>query len=152
MSALRHWQMVFSAPFLLSYQGRVSRGQNAVFFLVCYLLSLLADSIDLALGWYFSIPIVSLGVSAELSSLAAQIDPGLALLQLGKVQCLLALALIYPSSCVSIKREHDLNHSGWRSFLLLISIVGVAWLLIEMFFVAGTPGPNRHGPDPRKRP
>ena len=46
-----------------------------------------------------------------------------------------------------IKRNHDHARSG--VFLLLAFVpMANAWLLVEMGFVPGTPGPNEFGPDP----
>ena len=128
MKHFQNWQAVFTTTFLFDYQGRVSRGQNAVFFVACYLLSSLADQLDLAIGSDLGIPLVTFGIT----------------------QLLLTLALLYPSSCVSIKRWHDRNKSAWWGVVLLLSIIGILWLLIEPFFFAGTPGANRYGPDPRE--
>ena len=58
---------------------------------------------------------------------------------------MVALALI-PSIIVYIKRFHDRDKSGWWVLIGLIPIIGGIWLLIELGFLKGTPGPNRFGP------
>lgn len=54
----------------------------------------------------------------------------------------------YASCCLAIKRCHDRDKSGWWSLIQLIPIVGQIWSVVEIGFFAGTPGPNRFGPDP----
>ena len=49
------------------------------------------------------------------------------------------------SSFVHIKRFHDRDKSGWWVLIGLIPIIGAIWLLIELGFLKGTPGPNRFG-------
>jgi hypothetical protein len=46
---------------------------------------------------------------------------------------------------VYIKRFHDRDKSGWWVLIWLIPIIGAIWLLIELGFLKGTPGPNRFG-------
>ena len=60
----------------------------------------------------------------------------------------LGLAGLYPSICVSIKRWHDRDKSGWWSLINLIPVIGWIWSLVEQGFLAGTAGPNRFGEDP----
>lgn len=58
------------------------------------------------------------------------------------------LAVLLPSFAVGVRRLHDTNRSGWMLLIGLVPVVGVIVLLV--FFVsAGTPGPNRFGPDPK---
>ncbi len=45
-----------------------------------------------------------------------------------------------------INRRGD--KSGWWMLIALIPIIGSIWFLIELGFLAGTPGPNRFGPPP----
>ncbi len=55
--------------------------------------------------------------------------------------------LIIPWICVSIRRLHDTNRSGWYYFTYLIPIIGIIILLIFMCY-QGTHGKNRYGSDP----
>ncbi len=61
---------------------------------------------------------------------------------------LVALALIYPSVNLGIKRYHDHGKSGWWVLIALVPVIGWIWYLIEAGFLRGTVGPNRFGPDP----
>lgn len=63
-----------------------------------------------------------------------------------------ALVALYPAICVSIKRWHDRDKSGWWVLIGLIPIIGAIWVLIECGILKGTEGPNRFGPDPLAAP
>jgi uncharacterized membrane protein YhaH (DUF805 family) len=52
--------------------------------------------------------------------------------------------------CVTVRRLHDLDRTGWQLLLGLIPFVNLyIWFLL--FFQPGTQGPNRYGPDPMAR-
>ncbi len=51
---------------------------------------------------------------------------------------------IYLGFCLTIQRLHDLNHSGYRSVLLLIPILNLM-LLLYLLFAEGCPRSNRFG-------
>jgi len=57
------------------------------------------------------------------------------------------LALIVPDVCVTVRRLHDTNRSGWFFWVALIPFVGGIILLI-WFCSQGTSGPNKYGDDP----
>jgi uncharacterized membrane protein YhaH (DUF805 family) len=57
-----------------------------------------------------------------------------------------SLVLLLPSITVSIRRLHDLDLSGWW-FLIVPTGTG-ALILLAMYALRGTVGPNRYGPDP----
>jgi uncharacterized membrane protein YhaH (DUF805 family) len=59
-----------------------------------------------------------------------------------------SLAAIYPSICVSIRRWHDRDKSGWWVLIAFVPIIGAIWSLVECGFLKGTDGDNRFGPDP----
>ncbi|MET1753945.1 DUF805 domain-containing protein [Novosphingobium sp. RD2P27] len=65
------------------------------------------------------------------------------------------LATVIPTIAVTIRRLHDRNMSGWwylgfivAGFIPLLNLIGSIALLVIML-LPGTPGPNRHGPDPK---
>jgi uncharacterized membrane protein YhaH (DUF805 family) len=66
----------------------------------------------------------------------------------GILSGLFVLASLIPAILVDIKRWHDRDKSGWWMLIALIAIIGSIWFLIELGFLAGTPGPNRFGPPP----
>lgn len=57
------------------------------------------------------------------------------------------LAVIVPSFCLSVRRLHDINRSGWCLLLGFIPLIGQIVLLI-FALLPSTPGPNRFGPLP----
>jgi uncharacterized membrane protein YhaH (DUF805 family) len=61
---------------------------------------------------------------------------------------LVNLALLLPTLGVSVRRLHDTDRSGFWYFLSFIPFVGII-ILIVWWASAGTPGPNRFGPDPK---
>jgi uncharacterized membrane protein YhaH (DUF805 family) len=48
---------------------------------------------------------------------------------------------------VGAQRRRDFEWTGWATLLVLIPILGFFFSL-AMFFIPGTDGPNRYGPDP----
>lgn len=63
------------------------------------------------------------------------------------LQGLFSLGTILPSICAGGRRLHDRDMSAWWMLLLLVPLIGVLVLLV-MFALPGTRGPNRFGPDP----
>jgi uncharacterized membrane protein YhaH (DUF805 family) len=57
------------------------------------------------------------------------------------------LVTFLPYLAVSVRRLHDIDKSGWWVLLGFIPVIG-AIILIIWFSKAGTPGPNRFGPNP----
>ena len=66
----------------------------------------------------------------------------------GLLSGIFALLVFIPAILVYIKRFHDRDKSGWWMLIVLIPIVGAIWFLVELGFLAGTPGLNRFGPPP----
>ena len=70
-------------------------------------------------------------------------DPESVGLFLGLFSLIWSLIIIFPSILVNIKRFHDRDKSGWWVLIALVPLIGPLWLLIELGFLNGTPGPNR---------
>lgn len=69
----------------------------------------------------------------------------------GLLSGIYSLLLLVPTLAVTVRRLHDTDRSGWWILLNLIPVVG--WLVVIVFLAgAGTPGPNRHGADPKQSP
>jgi uncharacterized membrane protein YhaH (DUF805 family) len=69
------------------------------------------------------------------------------------VGCIYGLGLLYlliPSLAVAFRRLHDTDRSAWWILIGLIPLLGAVVLLV-FYFLDGTPGPNRFGPDPKGR-
>lgn len=107
-----------------SFQGRVTR---STYWLKYYLP-------------YIAIYVLLIGLDVVAGS--ADTNAGI-----GIFSGIFALAAIWPSLAISVKRCHDRNRSGWFLLIGLIPIVNF-WLLIELGFLRGTEGPNQYGPDP----
>ena len=58
-----------------------------------------------------------------------------------------SLAILLPAICVAVRRLHDRDMSGWWVLLNFIPLIGALILLI-IYVLPGTEGPNRFGPDP----
>jgi uncharacterized membrane protein YhaH (DUF805 family) len=109
--------------FYLSADGRVDRKQWWLKLVVpVFVITLILAAIDMALGTY---------------------NPRHGA---GLLSGLFALIALVPAVFVYIKRFHDRDKSGWWVLIGLVPIIGALWLLIELGFLAGTPGPNRFGP------
>ena len=60
---------------------------------------------------------------------------------------LFSLATLIPGICVTARRLHDTNRSGWWQLLWLAIIVG--WIPLIIWLASkGTEGDNRFGPNP----
>ncbi|MFO7891720.1 MAG: DUF805 domain-containing protein [bacterium] len=67
------------------------------------------------------------------------------------ISIFLSLLSLWPGIAVATKRLHDRNRSGLFLLTLLIPFVNVIfaiWIIIEVWFLKGTEGENRFGPDP----
>lgn len=64
---------------------------------------------------------------------------------------ILSVIILVPSIMLSIRRCHDLDHSGWFVLLNFVPIGNII-LAILLLFKKGTNGPNTYGPDPLKLP
>jgi len=109
---------VFTKEFLLTYEGRFNRSRYWAFTLAY-------------IGAYIVISIVDSIIGAG-----------------GVLGLIFSLVALYPAICITIKRWHDRDKSGWWVLIALIPIVGAIWTLVECGCLKGTDGPNRFGPDP----
>lgn len=66
----------------------------------------------------------------------------------GPLTVVLLLATFLPSVAVGVRRLHDTDKSGWFMLLGLIPFVG-GLILLVLFCLDGTRGPNRFGEDPK---
>lgn len=58
------------------------------------------------------------------------------------------IVTFWMSVALQIKRWHDRGKSGWWYFIFWIPVIGWVWALVELGFLAGTPGSNRYGENP----
>jgi uncharacterized membrane protein YhaH (DUF805 family) len=59
-----------------------------------------------------------------------------------------ALAALVPSTCLTIRRLHDIGRSGWWYLLSCVPFIGLLILLI-WFCHDSQPGENQYGPYPK---
>jgi uncharacterized membrane protein YhaH (DUF805 family) len=64
------------------------------------------------------------------------------------VSIVVGILSLWPGFAITVKRLHDRNRSGWFAALVLIPVVGLVFLIVEVWFLKGTTGPNRFGTDP----
>ena len=57
-----------------------------------------------------------------------------------------SLAVLIPSIAIGIRRLHDTGKSGWFLLLWLIPVVG--WIILIVFWVQPSDGPNEWGQAP----
>ncbi len=87
--------------------------------------------------WWFSIVYV-IGVAAVAVLAIALDQPAI---------YLASVVFAVPMLAVSVRRFHDMDHSGWRILINLIPIIGTVVYLIGMTR-EGDPNANRYGPSP----
>jgi uncharacterized membrane protein YhaH (DUF805 family) len=67
----------------------------------------------------------------------------------GPAVSLANLLMLWPRLAVGVKRCHDRDKTGLWLLLICIPVLGWLWLLVDLGFLDGTPGPNRYGPSPK---
>lgn len=124
-----------------TFRGRARRKEYWLFQLFMFLLSLVV------MVWLFSAlgPDAPLGSPMSLEEVMA-IPAAQAPLTVAGI---LGLIFFLPQLAVSVRRLHDSDKSGW--WLLLNLIPAGSLVLLIFYLLDGTPGPNRHGPDPKGR-
>lgn len=55
---------------------------------------------------------------------------------------------IIPHISINVRRFHDVNKSGWWFLISTIIPFGFFISSIALFFIKGTPGPNKYGKPP----
>jgi uncharacterized membrane protein YhaH (DUF805 family) len=67
------------------------------------------------------------------------------------IASLLSLLALWPTLALLIKRLRDHDRSGWYICTMLIPFAGLffaIWIIILVWFIEGTDGPNRYGDKP----
>ena len=72
-------------------------------------------------------------------------DPGLD--ERGPVGGIVTLVFLLPLLAVSVRRLHDVDHSGWFILFGLIPLVG--WIILLVPALRDSVGPNDFGPSPK---
>lgn len=96
--------------------------------------------------WFYLFVIIIQVVLMIVAGLLGAVLPPLATVAI-VILGIVMLGLIIPGFCVTIRRMHDLDKSGWWVLIALVPAVG--GLILLYFMVSrGTEGDNRFGPDP----
>jgi uncharacterized membrane protein YhaH (DUF805 family) len=116
---------------LFSFEGRIRRGQYWA-----YVLGGSAISMLVLVAFTALVMGLTQGASADRRSTLA-------------TYVLLALypPMIWMGAALQAKRWHDRNRSAWWMLLGAIPLANI-WVMIEVGFLAGTPGSNDYGPPP----
>lgn len=162
--------------FLFGFLGRLNRAKYwlATLIILCSMISVLL--LLAAIPALFGIPtgplsIDIVGISASITPTYADPATKVSLFpQFVTIPSTLLFAWAY--AAVSIKRLHDRNKGGWwiipfivatglyghfgdwlgdswaAAFVGFAVFIAFMWGLVEMYYLRGTQGPNRFGPDP----
>jgi len=66
----------------------------------------------------------------------------------GALVSIVQLVHLVPALAAGARRLHDTDKSAWLMLVLLVPVIGMLVLLI-LYCLPGTVGPNRFGPDPK---
>lgn len=94
--------------------------------------------------WLGSIIFVIAPMGAGIVDVLLGFDPN----NFGLVSFIVWLVTLYPYVVLLAKRWHDRGKSGKWTLISLIPLLGPFWIVVELGFLKGTPGPNQYGPVP----
>ena len=94
-----------------------------------------------AISMSFGLSLISTGLIAVAAAPGGDPNP-IVFLPLG----LVVLCAMWVGAATGVKRCHDRDKSGWFMLVGFIPLIGGLWLLVELGFLEGAPGPNRFGP------
>lgn len=106
----------------VTFSGRACRSEFWYFALFYFIVSIVSQILDAAIGMQ---PVS--GIPSPVTTIVA-------------------VVFILPNIAVTVRRLHDTSRSGWWILLFLIPLVGAIILLI-WYCQRGTRGDNRFGPD-----
>jgi uncharacterized membrane protein YhaH (DUF805 family) len=128
--------MLFS---LETYKGLSGRVGRQTWWLGQLLLGLL-----LMVPYFIGVAVIAMTTDTA----AAEPQPSSIGMMIGGVLIVVAaIAALWGTLALYIKRWHDRGKSGWWTLLAFIPIANI-WALIECGFLRGTEGDNAYGPDP----
>ncbi|RZT85848.1 uncharacterized membrane protein YhaH (DUF805 family) [Pseudonocardia sediminis] len=116
------------------FTGRARRTDYWMFVLFVGLGAVLLRFVDESLGATYA----DAGVEGGIPFVAGS----------GVLGSIYSLFLLVPTFAIGARRLHDIGVSGWLQLIAIIPVLGIIALLV-LWVVNGTPGPNRHGPDPK---
>jgi uncharacterized membrane protein YhaH (DUF805 family) len=112
--------------------------------------------------WYWALLVAIVGSTARV------LDAAVIGYRVGPLHIIWNFAILLPSYAVAVRRLHDTDRSGWwllalvAAFVLIlvlsvvtgmiylggIGVIAGTGVVLYLFSLPGTPGPNRYGPDP----
>lgn len=114
---------------LFSFKGRIGRLQ--------YLLAILGVGLT---GSMVMLPFLSLAFMLHAEPLTSTFALATVIT--------LGIAMAWAGLALQVKRLQDRDRNWYFILVSLIPFIGPLWLAIETYFVRGTVGDNRFGPDP----
>ena len=94
--------------------------------------------------WFYLFTLIITIVAAVLDGMVGVMTAGFGA---GIFSIIVILGIILPSICVTVRRLHDQDRSGWWILVAFVPAIGAIVLLVFMI-LRGTEGDNRFGPDP----
>lgn len=123
-----------------NFNGRASRSEFWYF----YLFNLIIVGIPVFIGTTLMISGTTITEDGTESSMSAVGVFGLILMLFG---VLISLAIIIPNLAVGCRRLHDRGTSGW---LLLLHLVPCGGIVLLIFWLLESQGPNAYGDGPAR--
>ena len=115
------------------FSGRSRRKEYWMFFILYLICYIVAGILDVQLGFATTTSTSEFGDGTASASFN---------MQGGMLTMIVALVFLIPNLAVAVRRMHDNDKSGWWILVPIYNII-VIW------FMEGTRGPNRFGPDPK---
>lgn len=115
------------------FSGRSRRKEYWMFQILYIILYIVAGILDVQLGFATTTSTSEFGDGTASAGFN---------MQGGMLTVIVALAFLIPNIAVCVRRMHDNDKSGWWVLVPIYNLV-VIW------FMEGTKGPNRFGPDPK---
>ena len=122
------WYLKVMRDNYANFSGRARRKEYWMFVLVQTIVMIGLMILDSVLGLDFELQGISLGY--------------------GYLYLIGIIVHFIPSFAVVVRRLHDVGKSGWFYLLVLIPLIGWAWLFI-LSCIEGQKEDNKWGPDPK---
>ena len=122
------WYLKVMRDNYANFSGRARRKEYWMFALVQTIVMIGLMILDSVLGLDFELQGISLGY--------------------GYLYLIGPIVHFIPSLAVVVRRLHDVGKSGWFYLLVLIPLIGWAWLFI-LYCIEGQKEDNKWGPDPK---
>jgi uncharacterized membrane protein YhaH (DUF805 family) len=92
--------------------------------------------------WFF---VISVCISV-LAGLFSAFSPKLGMI-IYVIFVIAALIMLVPSFCLTVRRLHDIGHSGWLVLLYVLPLLHLIPFIMTL--LDSHPGENKYGPNPK---